>query len=114
VVCVSGNVGSCGQVVCCQRFLKTIQTVGTELIFDQQLTHRGIDRLLGLCGRLKCCLLYEEALYKELASSLPAIGSEVKTPHGKGRVVERYILKESLVVEIEGGTLVEVPLKDIR
>jgi len=109
-----GDIGSCGQVICCRCFLKEIRPVGTDLINNQELTHRGIDRLLGVCGRLKCCLLYEEELYKELAAVFPAIGATVKTGQGKGEVIDRHFLKETLTIKTQDGVLIEVPLKDIK
>ncbi len=108
-----GDIGPCGRPLCCQKFLKKLGSVTTDLIFDQQLAHRGPERLSGVCGRLKCCLAFEEEAYKELAKKLPAIGSKVKTTKGEGRVVDWHILKQSVMVEIE-GTRIEVPLADIK
>ncbi len=110
----SGDIGVCGCLACCRSFLKAIQPVSAELIFDQQLTHRGADRLLGVCGRLKCCLLYEEALYKELGAMMPAVGAIVKIEQGRGKVVDRHLLKETITLEMENGTLIEVPIKETR
>jgi cell fate regulator YaaT (PSP1 superfamily) len=111
---LAGDIGPCGQPVCCQTFLKKLGNVTTDLIFDQQIAHRGIDRLSGLCGRLKCCLLYEEDIYKELSKNLPAIGSLVKTSRGEGKVIDRHILKQTVMVEIDKDTVIEVPAQEIN
>lgn len=110
----AGDVGPCGRPLCCLKFLKDLGNISTELIFDQQLAHRGTERLSGVCGRLKCCLAFEEENYKELAKNLPAIGTKVMTRRGQGKVVDWHILKQSLDVEIGEGTVIEVPISEVR
>lgn len=110
---MTGDFGPCGQPLCCLAFLKKLGNVTTDLIFDQQIAHRGIDRLSGVCGRLKCCLLNEEENYQELAKNLPPIGSQVKTSRGEGKVVSWHILKQTVLVEIDKDTVVEVPIGEI-
>ena len=63
---LGGDIGPCGLPLCCKNFLGEIglSKVSTNLINDQNLSHRGIDRLTGVCGRLKCCLLFEEEMYQ--------------------------------------------------
>ncbi len=114
IVFCSGDIGLCGRTLCCRSFLKEIKSVSTDLIVGQQLSHRGIDRMLGVCGRLKCCLLYEDIIYQELSAKLPAVGDVVRTAQGKGKVVERQLLKETVIVEIENGIVIEVPIKEVN
>lgn len=111
---LTGDIGPCGQPLCCYLFLKKLGNVTTELIFDQQIAHRGIDRLSGVCGRLKCCLLYEEENYKELSKNLPPIGSQIKTTKGEGKVIDWRILKQTVMVEIDKDTIIEVPIEEIQ
>jgi cell fate regulator YaaT (PSP1 superfamily) len=111
---MAGDVGPCGQHLCCLGFLKKLGNVTTELIFDQQVAHRGVDRLSGVCGRLKCCLLYEEENYKALAENLPAVGTTVKTTHGEGKVLSWHILKQTVMVEVDKDTVIEVPVAEIK
>jgi len=111
---LKGDVGPCGNSLCCFSFLKKLGNVGTELIFDQQIAHRGIDRLSGVCGRLKCCLVYEEEQYKEIMDIMPPINSMVNTDKGKGRVVNRQILKQTVTVELENEGLIDFPLDQIK
>lgn len=115
---ISGDIGSCGQGLCCKGHLKKLGNVTSEYTENQQIAHRGSERLSGICGRLKCCLAYENDLYEELGDKLPAVGTRVKTKHGRGKIIGRHILKSSVDVEIdsekegERRIVVEVPIKD--
>lgn len=111
-----GSCGPCGEQLCCQRFLKELGQVSSEFVEAQQIMHRGSDRLSGMCGRLKCCLRFEYDGYVSLAKELPAVGTRVRTDHGRGVIVGQKILKRSVIVKLdakegENGTLVEVPIK---
>jgi len=112
---INGDVGSCGIVQCCKSYLKVLGNVNAEQAELQQVSHRGAERLSGICGRLKCCLRYENDLYKELAEKFPAVGSQVKTPRGKGEVTEWHILKQSVNVKLseDADNIVEVPLESL-
>ncbi len=105
-----GDIGPCGQILCCKRFLDKLGQVNSSFAENQQIIHRGGDRLTGICGRLKCCLRYEEKSYEELSKKLPAIGSSFKTPQGKGKVVAWHILKQTVDVSLDDApeTTVEV------
>jgi cell fate regulator YaaT (PSP1 superfamily) len=111
---MTGDIGPCGRALCCLRFLSKLGNVTTDLIFDQQIAHRGVDRLSGICGRLKCCLLFEEDNYKELAKDFPPQGSRVKTPHGNGKIIAWQILKQTGRVALDDGTILEVPIKEVQ
>jgi cell fate regulator YaaT (PSP1 superfamily) len=111
-----GSYGPCGQHLCCQKFLKELGQVSSEFVEAQQIMHRGSERLSGMCGRLKCCLRFEYNGYCSLAKNLPAIGTRVRTDHGRGEIVGQKILKQSVVVKLdpekgEAGALVEVEIK---
>lgn len=114
---ISGDVGSCGQGLCCQGHLKKLGNVTSEYAENQQVAHRGSERLSGICGRLKCCLAYENDLYEELSGKLPAIGTRVKTKHGRGKIISHHVLRGSVDVEIDSEKegdkriIVEVPIK---
>ena len=69
----------------------------------QQCVHRGSERISGICGRLMCCLSFEEAGYKELAEKLPLLDSQVKVEGRSGRIVARQILKQTVKVLLDGG-----------
>ena len=114
---ISGDIGSCGQGLCCKGHLKKLGNVTSDYAENQQVAHRGSERLSGICGRLKCCLAYENDLYRELADKLPVIGTRVKTKHGRGKIISHHILRSSVNVEIDAGKegdrriIVEVPIK---
>jgi len=115
---MKGDIGCCGLIQCCQSHLKKLGNVVSEFAEDQQVVHRGSERLSGICGRLKCCLAYEEPLYAELNKKLPAIGSSIKTKYGKGEIIGWHTLKGTVDVEIspekegERPLIVEVPIDD--
>ncbi len=112
-----GDIGPCGRSLCCLSFLKNLGHVTTEMMFDQQLSQRGPERLSGICGRLKCCLAFENEMYKKLKETLPAIGETVKTKKGKGKVIDRHVLKQTVVIETgdkKDKTRIEVPLSEIE
>ncbi|HKL17048.1 MAG TPA: regulatory iron-sulfur-containing complex subunit RicT, partial [Patescibacteria group bacterium] len=112
-----GGVGPCGRTVCCAEFLDDIKSVTTDAIKVQRLSHRGPERLTGLCGRLKCCLLYEKEAYEDLVKKFPPLGSKVKTAKGNGTVVDWRLLKGKIIIKKKNGKSemgIEVDLKDIK
>ncbi|MCD6098270.1 hypothetical protein J7K18_05175 [bacterium] len=82
-----GGYGPCGQELCCSRFLKKFDPVSTQFAKDQNLFVNPA-KLSGVCGRLMCCLVYEEELYKELSQRYPIPGDVVEMNDGKA-VVEQ-------------------------
>ncbi|MGB2706312.1 MAG: stage 0 sporulation family protein [Candidatus Omnitrophota bacterium] len=106
-----GGYGPCGKELCCVKFLKDFEPVTIRMAKDQNLPLNP-TKISGLCGRLMCCLSYENKTYNELIKGLPRIGHEIKTEKGKGKVVSLNPLKRSATVEIESGKRVEVKFKD--
>jgi len=108
-----GDVESCGQQCCCQRFLKLLKPVNMRMAKMQKAT---LDpaKISGYCGRLKCCLRYEDETYIELKKRLPKKNTKVKTKHGQGKVVDTQILTQLVVVEYESGEKVAVPVDEIE
>jgi cell fate regulator YaaT (PSP1 superfamily) len=108
-----GDVESCGQQCCCQRFLKLLKPVNMRMAKMQKAT---LDpaKISGYCGRLKCCLRYEDENYIELKKRLPKKNTKVKTKHGKGKVVDTQILTQLVVVEYESGEKVATPVDEIK
>lgn len=109
---LTGDIGPCGRMLCCLAFLKKLGSISTSFIYDQQLSLRGPERLTGVCGKLKCCLSFEEDVYKELSQNLPAVGSQIETEYGPGKVVSWHILRQSVEVEFEKDRIVEIPIKN--
>ena len=82
-----GGLGICGQPFCCSRFLKDFQPVSIKMAKEQGLSLNP-TKISGTCGRLMCCLAYEENAYEYLNSIMPMVGSTVRTPDGLGTVLE--------------------------
>jgi cell fate regulator YaaT (PSP1 superfamily) len=108
---ISGDIGVCGRHLCCKKFLKDLGNITSDLADLQQVAHRGSERLAGVCGRLMCCLAYEQKDYEERAQKLPAIGTAVRTDHGRGKIIGWHVLKGSVDVELEEGRRIEVEIK---
>jgi cell fate regulator YaaT (PSP1 superfamily) len=105
---ITGDLGPCGLPLCCRAWLRVIGNVSPDYIKDQELMHRGADRLTGVCGRLKCCLRYEEEVYKYHLEHLPKVGDIIKTKAGDGKVKAVHALKHTVDLEIDGNR-VEYP-----
>jgi cell fate regulator YaaT (PSP1 superfamily) len=108
-----GDVESCGQQCCCQRFLKNLKPVNMRMAKMQKAT---LDpaKISGYCGRLKCCLRYEDETYTELKKRLPKKNTLVKTEHGRGKVVDAQILTQLVVVEYENGDKAAVSVDEME
>ena len=108
-----GDVESCGQQCCCQRFLRALKPVNMRMAKTQKAT---LDpaKISGYCGRLKCCLRFEDENYTELKRRLPKRNTLVKTAHGKGRVINSQILTQLVMVEHENGERIAIALEDIE
>ncbi|MDI6601363.1 MAG: stage 0 sporulation family protein [Thermoanaerobacteraceae bacterium] len=94
-----GGLGPCGRALCCGCFLGDFEPVSIKMAKDQNLSLNP-TKISGLCGRLMCCLKYEQDVYEEARSCLPLEGSIVLTPKGEGRVAEVNALKKILKVKI--------------
>jgi cell fate regulator YaaT (PSP1 superfamily) len=87
-----GGIGSCGLELCCTTFLPRFAPVSIKMAKHQNLVLNPA-KVSGQCGRLKCCLVYEEANYVEAAKLLPKVGKRVTTPEGIGRVADLDVLR---------------------
>jgi cell fate regulator YaaT (PSP1 superfamily) len=94
-----GGIGPCGRLLCCSTFLGDFEPVSIKMAKDQNLSLNPA-KISGLCGRLMCCLKYENDDYETAKKELPDLGEEIKTPHGKGRVVGLNILERLIQVEL--------------
>ncbi|MFH1233314.1 MAG: regulatory iron-sulfur-containing complex subunit RicT [Patescibacteria group bacterium] len=116
---IIGDFGHCGRQLCCRHFLNEITSITSEMAELQQCGHRGSERISGICGRLMCCLAYEEAGYKKLCDCFPPMDSEVKVDGKKGRVIRHNALKQTADVLLDGdknerGCIVEVEAGKLR
>jgi len=94
-----GGIGVCGRNLCCSSFLKEFAPVSIKMAKEQNLS-LNTSKISGVCGRFMCCLNYEQSTYEEIRKKLPSINSEVKTPLGKGKVVQNSVVKENVSVKL--------------
>ena len=104
-----GGIGSCGQELCCHRFLNEFDSVSISMAKNQDLALNP-TKVNGLCGRLLCCLKYENECYLKSKKGLPKVGDEYKGEDIRGKVVSVNILKRSFKVEVVGQGVIEVNL----
>jgi cell fate regulator YaaT (PSP1 superfamily) len=109
-----GGYGICGRELCCVRFGGPMQSITTDMARVQQIAHRGTDRISGLCGRLMCCLAYEAQQYREMLKGMPELWSSVKTPEGKGTVIEINAPLQEIKVKLETGKYTVVKKENIK
>ena len=108
-----GDYESCGQQCCCARFLKILEPVNMRMAKLQKAT-LDPSKISGHCGRLKCCLRYEDKNYLELKRKMPHRATPVQTPKGPGKVVDMQILTQLVVIQMESGDRQAWPLEEIQ
>lgn len=89
---ILGGIAPCGRVCCCNTFLPDFKTVTIKMAKNQGLSLNP-SKISGLCGRLMCCLEYENEYYADVYKKMPKVGSEVTTPDGKATVISNNMLK---------------------
>jgi cell fate regulator YaaT (PSP1 superfamily) len=104
--------GDCGKPVCCNTHMAVMPPVSMKMAKLQKST---LDpaKISGRCGRLKCCLRFEQDVYEEFQKELPSIGAHVLTRKGKGRVLAQEVLARKLLVEFEDGRRLPVALDEV-
>jgi len=105
---VLADYGDCGKPVCCNTHLSAMPPVSMRMAKLQKAT-LDPNKISGRCGRLKCCLRYENDTYEELAAELPPAGSEIVTPHGRARVLNLEILSQQLLISTEDNRRLLIP-----
>lgn len=104
---------SCGQECCCRRFLQVLEPVNMRMAKLQKAT-LDPSKISGHCGRLKCCLRYEDATYQELKKNLPKKNTRVRSGRFEGKVVNIEILTQLVVVQDEKGHREVFGIEDIE
>jgi len=107
-----GGFGRCGRPLCCMSYLSEFSPVSIRMAKEQGLSLNPM-RISGVCGRLLCCLGYECEQYRVMKEKLPKEGQRVSIPMGIASVVGGNPLKETVLVELESGARVEVPLSEV-
>jgi len=103
----------CGRPLCCKTFMRDLQPVTMRMAKSQKTT-LDPTKISGRCGRLMCCLRFEDDIYAELKSNLPRKGDRVVADGVAGKVVGQDILGQAVTVEKEDGVEVRVELADIQ
>ena len=97
-----GGLGICGQPFCCSRFLRDFQPVSIKMAKTQNLSLNP-TKISGTCGRLMCCLKYEQNVYEDAAKRMPKAESFVQTPDGPGNVKSVDLLRETVKVSLDSA-----------
>ena len=107
--------GHCGRQLCCASWLRDFSPVSIKMAKQQDLPLNSSE-VSGLCGRLLCCLSYENDFYTEARRHMPRVNSIFMTPQGPGKVKQLHVLRNSVLVQVEGPNettvYVEVPLPE--
>lgn len=102
-----GGCGPCGQKLCCARFLKELDTVSINMAKNQNISLNP-SKINGVCGRLLCCLKYEDECYKECRKNMLKIGDKIKTEYGEGKIISLELLEGKYKVEVPDHGIVVV------
>jgi cell fate regulator YaaT (PSP1 superfamily) len=94
-----GGLGPCGRSLCCSSFLGDFASVSIKMAKEQNLSLNP-TKISGICGRLMCCLNYEQSTYEDIRKRLPKIGSIVETNKGKGEVTSNSVVNEKVKVKL--------------
>ena len=97
---IMGGYGACGAPRCCSTFLTEFSPISIRMAKAQGIS-LSPQEITGMCGRLRCCLVYEYEQYVEARKTLPKVGKRVGTPHGEGRVRDVRVLRDSVLVQVE-------------
>ena len=109
---IVGGLGSCGLPLCCASFLGEFDGVSINMAKNQMLAI-NIDKISGSCGRLLCCLKYEDDTYSEEKKRFPKIGSRVKYDNKVVKVVGLNVISDLVKIDYDGN-ISFVPLKEIK
>lgn len=109
---IVGAIGNCGKECCCKMYLSDFDKVSIKMAKTQNLSLNP-TKISGVCGRLMCCLSYENEYYSEIVAKMPKLNSKVKTKDGIGTVVYNDILKEKINVKFVSDDSVKIVTYEI-
>jgi cell fate regulator YaaT (PSP1 superfamily) len=107
-----GSIGKCGYPLCCQNFLTSFASVSIKMAKEQSLALNPM-KISGICGRLLCCLAYENKEYAAVKEQMPKPKQEISTPWGKATVISINVLKETVTVQLDDGAMKEIALAEL-
>ncbi len=108
-----GGMGPCGRKLCCSTWLQRFDAVSVRMAKNQRLSLNP-NTISGVCGRLKCCLRYENECYSQLCRGLPRDGAKVTCPAGKGYVLDTNILGQRVKVRLEDDRILEFGVDEVK
>ena len=108
-----GDCGSCGKTLCCKSIINKFDSVSIKMAREQGVSVAP-SKISGVCGRLKCCMGFENTQYMQVKENYPAIGQSVITSDGKGNVTSMNMLNDLIFVNIEGKGLQKYSLSEIK
>jgi cell fate regulator YaaT (PSP1 superfamily) len=109
---IVGGMGPCGRCLCCSSWLKDFEAVSVRMAKNQRLS-LSPNTISGVCGRLKCCLHYENECYSCMSKDLPREGTMVTCPEGRGRVVDQNILAQKVKVRLDDNRVREFDASEV-
>jgi cell fate regulator YaaT (PSP1 superfamily) len=109
---IKADYGDCGKPVCCNTHMVVMPPVSMRMAKLQKST-LDPSKISGRCGRLKCCLRFEQDVYEEFQAELPPVGCRVVTRTGQGRVLHQEILARRLLIEFEDGRRLPIPADEV-
>jgi len=107
-----GSIGKCGYPLCCQNFLTSFASVSIKMAKEQKLALNPM-KISGICGRLLCCLAYENKEYVAMKKKMPQPKHEISTPWGKARVISTNFFKETVTVQLDNEVVKEIALDEL-
>ena len=111
-----GGLGPCGRPMCCSTFLGDFAPVSIKMAKEQNLSLNP-TKISGICGRLMCCLNYEQETYEGIRKRLPKVTSIVDTPYGRGEVVGNSVVKEMVKVKVKSKegeeSIIQIPIEEV-
>ncbi|MDR0837656.1 MAG: hypothetical protein LBM94_05565 [Propionibacteriaceae bacterium] len=107
-----GGLGTCGRALCCCTWMSTFEPISLRLAKVQDLQGNP-SAISGACGKLKCCLKFEQPAYREFIRRAPEMGTSVVTPQGPGKVIGRRVPAEEVSVKLRDGQVCNCPLASV-
>ena len=107
-----GGLGCCGRELCCATWMHEFAPISVRMAKSQNISLNPA-KISGICGRLMCCLSFENKMYEQLSKDMPKVGKRVMTPKGEGKVVRRNALEGTFVVFTNEGE-VEIAVDEFR
>lgn len=110
---MTGGLGKCGREICCASHLNRFEPVSIRMAKNQGLALNP-TKISGLCGRLMCCLTFENGTYQDLKKKAPKIGKTIRIEGREGKIIRQNVICNRVAVRFEDGTEVEKQMDDIE